>query len=207
MRRLSAGSVAPTYPFGVGGFRRLRLLAAGTALVCTAGCGGGGDDPEAAAPSTTPANSTPSSADPSAGATVDPAHAVDPPGKRTGQIALADIIVNGSRSLSPDVISRIRKLQGVTDVEPLSVAQVVIENQALRVAAVDPATYRNYTPLASATTQAVWDRVAAGEVAVRKSLKKKIPEDGNGSASAPARTPRQCTSAPSRRRRSRSTPS
>jgi hypothetical protein len=180
MRLLSAAIEGSTYPCRVGGFRRLRLLAAVTALACVAGCGGGGDDPEAAAPSTTPANGTPSSSDPTAVATLDPAHAVDQPGRRSGQIAPADIIVNGSQSLSPEVIDRIRKLEHVTDVEPLSFAQVVIENQALRVAAVDPATYRNYAPLDTAQAQVVWDRVAAGEVAIRKSLKKKLPQDDNG---------------------------
>ena len=36
-------------------------------------------------------------------------------------------------------------LEGVRDVEQFSMAQVSIENQALNLAAVDPATYRNYT--------------------------------------------------------------
>jgi hypothetical protein len=161
----------------VGGFGRLRLLAAGAALALVAGCGGGGDDPGAAAPSTEPANGSPSATDPTAEPTLDPAHAVDKPGKRTGQIAPPDIIVNGSQSLSADVIERIEKLDGVTSVEPMSFGQVVIENKALRVAAVDPATYRNYTPLDSAMFQDAWDRVANGEVAVRKSLKGKIPTD------------------------------
>jgi hypothetical protein len=104
---------------------------------------------------------------------------VDGPGRRTGQIAPPDIIVNGAQSLGDDVIARIEKLEGVTSVEPLSFGQVVIENRALRVAAVDPATYRNYTPLASAQTADVWERVAAGEVAIRKSLQRKIPHDEN----------------------------
>ena len=62
----------------------------------------------------------------------------------------------------------------------ISLAQVPIENQALTVAAVDPATYRNYTPSQRAETQVVWDRVAAGELAVRPALEKKLPIDEQG---------------------------
>ena len=52
-----------------------------------------------------------------------------------------------------------------------------IENKVINVAAVDPATYRNYTPYASAETQAVWDRVAGGELAIRPALRKRLPTD------------------------------
>jgi hypothetical protein len=68
----------------------------------------------------------------------------------------------------------------VQDVEVISLAQTVIENRGLRVAAVDPATYRNYTPTAAAAAQVVWDRVADGELALRKALEKKAPQDDRG---------------------------
>ena len=64
-------------------------------------------------------------------------------------------------------------------VEPFSMVQVVIENEAINVAAVDPATYRNYTELAVADSQAIWDRIAGGELGLRKKLAKKIPQDAN----------------------------
>ena len=62
----------------------------------------------------------------------------------------------------------------------ISLAEVVIENRALRVAAVDPATYRNYAPYDSAEARAVWNRVADGEVALRQALSKKLPQDDQG---------------------------
>jgi hypothetical protein len=168
----------------VGGTRGLRLLAAGLTLAAVAGCSGADADPEAADPSATTAGGdataaagTPEPEDPP---TLDPEHAVDPPGPRTGVVQPADIIVNGSRPLDADVISAIRKLEGVTDVESLAVAQVVIENQAVRVAAVDPATYRNFTPVGSAQSQQVWERVAGGELALRPALEKKVAQDRNG---------------------------
>ena len=48
-------------------------------------------------------------------------------------------------TLTDDIIERIRKVKGVRSVEPLSMAQVSIENRVINLAAVDPATYRNYT--------------------------------------------------------------
>ena len=77
------------------------------------------------------------------------------------------------------MIASIKKLKGVADAEPLSVFQVVIENEALRVAAVDPATYRNFTPLDSAQSPDIWDRVAGGELAIRPALEKKVAKDEN----------------------------
>ena len=54
-------------------------------------------------------------------------------------------------------------------------AQVSIENRAINLAAVDPATYRNYTPAESAELQEEWDRVAAGQLALVPDLKKRVP--------------------------------
>ena len=77
----------------------------------------------------------------------DPEHAVDPPGPRTGALGPADILVYSPDPLSAETVDGDPAAStGVTGVEPLSLAQVSIENQAINVAAVDPATYRNFTP-------------------------------------------------------------
>ena len=160
----------------MGGIRRLRLLAAGTALVFVAGCGGGGDDP-GAEPSTTPASSSPT-VKPSSPPVADPEHAVDPPGKRTDPLASADLLVfSPKHPLDEDMVRGIERLKGVRATNLFSMGQAVIENQALTVAAVDPATYRLFTPAASADTQEVWDRVAGGELALSPELRRKVPKD------------------------------
>ncbi len=74
----------------------------------------------------------------------------------------------------------IRRLQGVQQVDSLSMAEVVIENRALTVAAVDPDSYRHFTHSNSANTDEVWDRVAGGEVAVLRGLRDKLPLDAGG---------------------------
>ena len=130
------------------------------------GSGGASDPPS---PSGTAGSSAPPVADPE--------HAVDRPGPRTGQVGIADLIVYSTHTLRPDMVRAIKHLKGVTRVEPMAMGQVVIENKALTVAAVDPATYRNFTPYASAETRQVWDRVAGGEVALRPALQGKLPTD------------------------------
>jgi D-alanyl-D-alanine carboxypeptidase-like protein len=146
------------------------------AVVATAGCDG--PEPRADGHPSDPSSSTTSApASATSGPALDPAHAVDRPGRRSGQIAPSDIIVTGSKTLDDGVVESIRRLPGVTDVEQISLGQAVIENRALNVAAVDPATYRNYTPAGSAQTDDVWDRVADGELAIARSTVKKLPVD------------------------------
>ena len=52
-----------------------------------------------------------------------------------------------------------------------------MQNQVVNVAAVDPATYRRFTPVSSAQSQVTWDRVAGGELAIDEKLGKKLADD------------------------------
>jgi hypothetical protein len=110
----------------------------------------------------------------------DPAHAVPPPGPLSGDLHSADILVRAQGSLSAATIARIKEIQGVTGLEQLSIGEVSIEDKLLNVVAVDPGSYRNYRPLASADASQVWDRVAGGELAVRPKLKRQLPPDAAG---------------------------
>lgn len=162
-----------------------------TGALVLAGCNGGTEAGEADPPastsggtsadtSTTGTSESPAEGGKTAGPALDPAHAVDPPGRRTGAIAPADIVANGSRTIPADKVEQIRKLAGVTGVEQISLASVPIENRALRVAAVDPATYRNWViDTRSAEEQDVWDRIAGGEIGLRPELEKRAPLDAN----------------------------
>ncbi len=176
--------------------RALVALALPVLLVATAGCDNGPARPEAAGSSRAAAPPSAATAAPGPGATTrpagnrpspsssaapaDPSHAVDPPGPRTGALSYGDILIYEPDSLGSDTISAIRHLPGVASAEPLAIAQVSIENTVLNLAAVDPATYRNFTPAGSADTQEVWDRVAGGELAIRPELQRKVPIDARG---------------------------
>jgi D-alanyl-D-alanine carboxypeptidase len=163
--------------------RATALVAAGALVVLLAGCGA--DDAGRAAPdapdSTASAGSGGSvSGSPSATATLglDPAMAVAPPGPREDALRSADLLVFGEEALDDETLHRLEGLDGVAAVTPISLAQVTIENHAVNVAGVDPATYRLFTELRIADKQAIWDRVAGGELAVVPALKRRMTDEG-----------------------------
>ncbi len=152
-------------------------------LLATAGCNGSSQAEEPTTPSTPSTSAAAASSSPSESVApvADPEHAVDPPGPRKGAIVSADVLVfSPNHPLSKDLVDRIQHLKGVDEVNSLSMGQVLIENHAINVAAVDPATYRLFTPVASAETQAVWDRVAGGELALPQGEAKQLPVDKEG---------------------------
>jgi hypothetical protein len=131
---------------------------------------GSGDPAPTTAPTTSPVART-TSADPTSSPTepLDPAHAVSAPGHFQAPLRTADMLIFRQRPLSASMVRRIRHVAGVTRVERFSLAQVSIDDHAINVAAVDPATYRNYNPGPVAEFQQEWDRVAGGEMALRPS--------------------------------------
>ena len=113
----------------------------------------------------------------------DPEHAVDPPGPRRPDQAIMPpdmLIYNAEEPLSDSVVEAVESLDGVTDVTRMSMAQVSLENRVYTVGVVDPATYRLFTPVESATFQQTWDRVAGGEVAVAPAQRRRLPIDADG---------------------------
>ena len=170
--------------------RALGLGAAlGAVVLVAAGCGADapGAGPTAVSGSASAAVSPPSSVGPSGARTstpavpvADPAHAVPAPGPRSGELHSADILVRSKTTLTDAQVKAIGAVRGVTGTEQLSIGEASIEDRLLNVVAVDPGTYRNYTPLKSADATVVWDRVAGGELAVNPALKKRLPPDASG---------------------------
>jgi hypothetical protein len=157
----------------IGQSRWLRAAVAGWAVVALTACTGGGGsvaDPPASSdsPSGTPSSST---APPLA------ENAVEEPGPLKDRLYRPDMLIFSRKELSDATVKRIKALREVAEVEPIGLGQVTIENRALTVAAVDAATYRRFTPRASAHSQEVWDRLAGGELAVRKALGTRLQDD------------------------------
>jgi hypothetical protein len=110
----------------------------------------------------------------------DPDHAVEPPGPLEDRLFRPDMLIFDTERLSDDVVEEIRAIPQVAAAEVIGLGQVLIENRGVRIAAVDGDTYRRFTPDGTAQTQAVWDRVAGGELAVDPELGKRLQdEDGN----------------------------
>jgi hypothetical protein len=107
-------------------------------------------------------------------------HAMDPPGPFQPPALSADVLITDDEPISDEVVAAIEGLDGVVEVAPISVGQVVLESRVYNVAAVDAAAYRRFTPAASAQLQEQWDRVAGGELAMLTELRKRIPTDDDG---------------------------
>ena len=103
---------------------------------------------------------------------------VSPPGPLDAPLQTPDILVLSNKSLPEAVVTRIRKLRGVEDTELFSMASFYVEEQPIRYAAVDPATFRRYTPATTAQTAGLWQRVAGGEIMVRPDIGKQVPTQG-----------------------------
>jgi hypothetical protein len=170
-----------------------RIAAAVAALVLlpAAGCGdatgssasGGGTSSPSVAPGSPSASSpatpepTPAADDPATVPAVDAEHAVEPPGELDQPLLPADMLVYSQRPLDDDAVRRIARVEGVEEVEQLSMAQVAVEGQVLTVAAVDPASYRRFTPVNAAQLTDIWARVAGGELAVLPGIGKRLEDE------------------------------
>jgi hypothetical protein len=161
-----------------------RITVACAALLALAACGDGGSRTTASPTSSPSASGTPSASstgsDPSSGTTspADAAHAVAAPGPFRPPLETADILVFAQHPLSDSMVKRIRHLPGVTRVERFSLAQVSVQDHAIDVAAVDPATYRAFNPVRVARFQQEWDRIAGGEMALSPRYRRQVEKDG-----------------------------
>jgi hypothetical protein len=133
-------------------------------LLAAWGCGPARPAADAAAGETPTSSSFPSAPVPTL-LVADPAHAVEMPGPRTQRLESHDLLVYSQVALTDSMVADIRAIKGVGAVERLSLAQATIENRSYEIAAVDPSTYRRFTPVASADVLGVWQRVAGGEIA------------------------------------------
>ncbi|WP_300683395.1 M15 family metallopeptidase [Nocardioides sp.] len=133
--------------------------------------------------STSATGSASSSTSPTASSSVviaDPEHAVTAPGPRSGALVPADILVVSPDSLDAATVAKIKAVKGVSGVAQTSLANISVEDRLLRVMAVDPSTYRNFTPASSADNQTLWERIAGGEIALDDSLSKTVKLNDSG---------------------------
>jgi len=101
--------------------------------------------------------------------------AIDRPGTFKPPIRSADILVFGSKTLTPKVTASIKALRTVVATEQFSLANFYAEEQPVVYAAVNPRTFRRFTPGPTATFQEIWDRIADGEIALTPQLRKTLP--------------------------------
>lgn len=76
------------------------------------------------------------------------------------------MLVAAPSTLTPDVVERVRRTPGVKAVEIVDAARAKVNGKRAGVLAVDPSTFRSFTPKPTAESNTMWQNVAAGDVAV-----------------------------------------
>ena len=99
---------------------------------------------------------------------------VPDPGVWEGPQATADVLITSTDTIPAAVRRRIAGLQGVDEVLPFSYAALSSQGRTLTIAAADPGELRRFTRIEVGQTDAVWSRVAGGEVAVDPELGRKV---------------------------------
>lgn len=103
-------------------------------------------------------------------------YAVAAPGRLRTPLRTADILVTSSRTIPAAVRSRVDDVAGVAGSVAVSLASLSANGRTLSIAAVDPGDFRRFTQYGSAVSDAVWRRVADGEVAVDPSLPRRLED-------------------------------
>lgn len=88
-----------------------------------------------------------------------------------------DILIYSPDPLSGAMVEKIRAIQGVAATDLFSLASVPLEGGVYRVAAVNPTTFRRFTD--AGKQDAVWSRVAAGEMVVTKQTAQDLEDEEN----------------------------
>lgn len=150
------------------GKQRLRALALACVLVVS-GCGGSSVKEAAATPTTAPPSVNPQYGD----------VAMSRPGVYKPSPSSPDILIQSPNPLTPAVLARTARTKGVSDTEQFSMATFYREEDEITYAAVNPATFRHFTPGPTATLNELWDRLADGEIALRTDLRKTLAGPGD----------------------------
>lgn len=99
-----------------------------------------------------------------------PGVSVASPGRLVGPVDTPDLLVVGRQTLPGHFRKQIARTRGVDASLSLALAAAPVDGRTMTLGAVDPASYRRFTPKVSARAQAVWQRVAEGDVAVTPDL-------------------------------------
>jgi hypothetical protein len=111
--------------------------------------------------------------------TVTPEGAVQPSPLETapaGEVAplaslhTADVVVRSGTPLATDLVEQLRGLSGVTASALLDSGNVTIGGGSSRLVGVDPSEFRAFTPQETAASDALWQAVARGDIAVAYSV-------------------------------------
>ena len=79
------------------------------------------------------------------------------------QIILPDLLIVAPKGLTKSQIARLRKIAGVRDMITFDGAEITAGGRSVSVIGVNPATFRSWVPLATASDQAFWSALSNGD--------------------------------------------
>ncbi len=79
------------------------------------------------------------------------------------QIILPDLLIVAPKGLTKPQIARLRKIAGVRDMITFDGAEITAGGRSVSVIGVNPATFRSWVPLATASDQAFWSALSNGD--------------------------------------------
>lgn len=100
--------------------------------------------------------------------------AMERPGKVKTPLFTQDMLVYSQDPLPASVVAAMRKVPGVQAAEQFSMSSFFVEEQQVPFAAVDPDTFRRFTPAATAQMADIWNRVADGELGLVPRIRETI---------------------------------
>lgn len=77
-----------------------------------------------------------------------------------------NLFVLTRKPFTNELLRKVAALPGVRALELADAASIVLDNKRVQTLGVDPSTFRAYTPKVTASSDALWQNVAAGDVAV-----------------------------------------
>jgi len=94
------------------------------------------------------------------------------------QITLPDLLIVAPKGLTARQIARLRKIHGLRSMITFDGAEITAGGRSVSVIGVNPATFRSWVPLSTASDQAFWTALASGDFvadpAASKALKLKV---------------------------------
>jgi peptidoglycan DL-endopeptidase CwlO len=76
------------------------------------------------------------------------------------------LLIASSQTLPADAIDKVRHAKGVKALEVVDAARALVNGKRVGVLGVEPSTFRAYTPTPSAKSDALWNNIAGGDVAI-----------------------------------------
>ncbi|MER6946343.1 C40 family peptidase [Nonomuraea sp. NPDC000554] len=83
-----------------------------------------------------------------------------------GQLHKPNLFVVTRKPLTNQLLRKVARVKGVKALELADAASVLLDNKRVQTLAVNPSSFRAYTPKVTASSDALWTNVAAGDVAV-----------------------------------------